>query len=397
MVSYEQLQRHPVSSGLFNSRITTMDGLRNLQNQDTAFIALDTEHFAVSRQSDRLLDQVGLAFMKPLVERPSAQLACTRLQEFHTLSQAHVLTLNIDMKKRRDNIIQIRGGIPARRPSRFGQEQQIQAEDLEAAIITFIQGCPSSKALVLMGFGMAAEWEYLFQDFPRVIPYLSAWVDLRDVGSDVAPLSVLPTLTGILKVFGYSWKSLKPGRQDGMRTGVADNASDDAMATLALAQALLEPENQQKLRFRQACSQIARFDKKGHRTPNLMRSPFTATVESRDKMLPQSVNSGIKLAREFFDFAPSCTGTISTELAYLTFTSQIDLDRFIQHADGHVLSTGDILSAEQLKPSDSRDSEDGIAKEASQQREKRELRQQKRIEGSAQDHQGDLGDIFPDW
>jgi hypothetical protein len=260
---------------------------------------------------------------------------------------------------------------------------------------------------------MAAEWEYLFQDFPRVIPYLSAWVDLRDIGSDITPLGVLPTLTGILKVFGYSWKSLKPGRQqarqldrqqdhqqdrqqdrqrDEIKTGIADNASDDAVATLALAQAFLDPENQQKLSFRQACSQIARFDKKGHQTPSSIRSPFIATVESKDKMLPQPINSGIKLAREFFDFTPCRTGTISAELAYLTFTNQTDLNRFIQHADGHILSTGDILSAGQLKPTDPRDSE-----EASQQRKKQELREQKRLERSLQNEQGDLGDIFPDW
>lgn len=301
------------------------------------------------------------------------------------------------MDKRRNDIIQIRGGTPARHPSRFGQEQQIQPEDLEATIIKFIQGCPSSKSLVLIGFGMAAEREYLFQDFPQVIPYLSAWVDLRDIGSDIAPLGVLPTLTGILKVFVYSWKSLKPGhqqdhQQDEIRTGIADNASDDAMATLALAQAFLNPENQQKLSFRQTCSQIARFDKKGHQTPSSIRSPFIATVESKDKMLPQPISPGIKLACEFSHFTPHCTGTISAELAYLTFTNQTDLNRFIQHADGHVLSTGDILSAGQLKHTDSRDSE-----EASQRRKKQELREQKRIERSLQNEQGDLGDIFSDW
>lgn len=396
MVTYKQLQRHPVSSRLFNNRITTMDRLRSLQNKDTALIALDTEHFAVSGQSDRLLHQVGLAYMEPMVGKASTQPACTRLQDFHTLSAARVLTLNIDMDRRRDNVIHIRGGIPARRPSRFGQEQQIQLEDLEAAVLEFIQGCAGSKTLVLMGFGMAAEWEYLFQDFPQVIPYFTAWVDLRDIGSDTAPLGVLPTLTGVLKVFGYSWKSLKPGRPNGTSTGTADNASDDALATLALAQALLEPENQKKLRFRQACSHVARFDRKGYQDPILLRSPLIATVESRNRMLPQSIDSGMKLACKFFDFAPSCTGRISAEQAYLTFTNKTDLERFILYTDGLVLSTGDILSARQLKPTDSPDTEVREAEEVSQQRQKQELRGQKRRERSAQDELGDLRSLFPD-
>jgi hypothetical protein len=395
MITYKQLQRHPVSGRLFNSRITTMDGLRNLQSNGTAFIALDTEHFAVSNESDRVLHQVGLAYMEAVVGKPSAQPACTRLQDFHTLSAARVFTLNIDMNKRRDNIIGIRGGIPARRPSRFGQEQQIQLEDLEVAVIDFIQGCEGSRGLVLMGFGMAAEWEYLFQCFPRTMHYFIAWADLRDIGSDIAPLGVLPTLTGVLKVFGYSWKSLKPGRRDGTKTGTADNASDDALATLALAQALLEPENQQKLKFCQACSHIARFDRKGYRDPSLRRS-LVASVESRNGILPQSIDSGMKLACKFFDFAPSYTGRISEEQAYLAFTDKDNLDRFIQHADGLVLPTGDTLSARQLKPTDSPDTEAREAEEVGQRRQKQELREQQRIERSKQDGPEDLGSLFLD-
>jgi hypothetical protein len=100
----------------------------------------------------------------------------------------------------------------------------------------------------------------------------------------------------------------------------------------------------------------------------------------------------MKLAREFFDFAPCCTGTISAELAYLTFANETDLKQFIEHADGHVLQTGDKLSARQLKPTDSGDSE-----EASLRRKKQELRAQKKMERSLQKEQGDLGDVFSDW
>lgn len=333
--------------------------------------------------------------MVPMVGKPLTQPECTRLQDFHTLSAARVLTLDIDMNKRRDNIIQIRGGIPARRPSRFGQEQQVQLEDLEAAVIDFIQSCTGSKTLVLMGFGMAAEWEYLFQDSPQVIPYLSHGMG-RSTGYRISycTASVLPTLTGVLKVFGYTWKSLKPGRRDGTSTGTADNASDDALATLALAQALLEPQNQQKLTFRQACSQIARFDRKGYQDPGLPRFPFIATVESRNRMLPQSIDSGMKLARKFFDFAPSCTGRMLAEQAYLSFATKTELDRFIQHANALVLSTGDIPSARQLRPTDSPDLKG--TEEISQQRQKQEPREQRRIEKSIQDELEDLGRLFSD-
>lgn len=90
---------------------------------------------------------------------------------------------------------------------------------------------------MLVGFGMTAEWQYLFRDFPGLMPYLSAWIDLRDIAWDIALIGVLPGLRTTLQIFGYLGKDLTPAHQDGIKFGNADNAGVDAVVILALAQA----------------------------------------------------------------------------------------------------------------------------------------------------------------
>ena len=114
-----------------------------------------------------------------------------------------------------------------------------------------------------------------------MISSLSAWVDLRDIGDDIARTGVLPGLTAMLKMLGYHWRDLKLGRQNGKHSGIADDASDDAIATLALAQAFLLPENHKELRFRQA--------------PSFAEFPFIAIVESKNNVLPRPIVSGLGL------------------------------------------------------------------------------------------------------
>ncbi|KAI1383558.1 uncharacterized protein F4822DRAFT_420966 [Hypoxylon trugodes] len=168
-------------------------------------------------------------------------------------------------KHRQDDIIRLGGvkGMPVRRSHRFGQKLQVDPEDLEPIIVDFIQSCKNKAKLVLIGFEMAAEWTYLSEIFPKAIPFFSAWVDLRDIAKDItSSVGVIPGLVSLLQIFGYHWKDLQPSKKDS-GGGITDNAGDDAIATYALANALLNSENHERLRFRQECGRIARtFTKK---------------------------------------------------------------------------------------------------------------------------------------
>ncbi|KAL6358928.1 hypothetical protein LRP88_09123 [Fusarium phalaenopsidis] len=351
MATYEQLQREPASRDLFSNRITRLQGLRNAL-KDSAFLAIDTEHVAITSEKDRILHQID--------------------------------------QDRQDGLVRAGGhiGMPVRRAHRFGQERQVDLEGLEAAILDFIQSCDKKANLVMIGFGMAAEWEYLSTYFPQAMRFFSAWADLRDIAKDIAPVGNVAALTSLLKIFRYHWQDLKPGRGD-LGGGVADNAGDDAVATCALAGALLLPENQQKLRLRQECGRIAGIftKKKGFQVPNSKEHLFTATIRTQGP-LPRSLNSAMKLARRFFNYSPQSIGLMSEYMGYIAFRDKEQLDHFINSTHRIALPMGGTLRVKDYSRENGR-----INPENRDRREKQELRERERSQRTT-DEVEDLECLF---
>jgi hypothetical protein len=381
MVRYQQLERDPATQILFNNRITTLKGFREVF-ENSNFLALDTEHVAITSQGDRVLHQVGLAFTRTLKSRhplcPARSLGMIRpkrrLRHFFEDNEMEGLTLKINTSKELgDQVLRVGGfkGMPIRRPHRFGEEKTVDIEDLEASVVEFLQDLPKDKKLVLIGFGMGAEWTYLSTNFPAVIPFFSAWIDLGDIVKDITSslLAYLPNLLFLIQTFGYWWKDVKPGR--GCHSdGNADNAGDDVVTTLALAHALLDERNHAMLRFEHACFRIARS---GRVRPFYDPAKgFIATVRTEGQ-LPIKISSSIRLAQRFFDFHPVGTGLMSSEVGFATFRSQEELDYFISCVDGMVLRTGETLSAQRYIHVNPKTPEDEKLKE-----EKRILRRMKR-------------------
>ena len=110
---------------------------------------------------------------------------------------------------------------------------------------------------------MGAEWNYIMNNFPNIIPLFSSWLDVRALATSIAPVGSMPGLTSLLTIVGYTWKDVKSRhRADKMpqenvagniTRGNADNAGNDAVSTLAALMALLQSENQERLNHRQAC------------------------------------------------------------------------------------------------------------------------------------------------
>ncbi|GAW25822.1 hypothetical protein SAMD00023353_1302540 [Rosellinia necatrix] len=340
-----------------------MEGLQRIL-KGHAFIALDTEHGAIESEKSRALYQIGLAYlptMAPDLDIPGQP----RLGHFINKHQIQSLTLNVNISEQtRDGLIRYRGGIPNRRPSRCGYERQVDLDDLESAVIEFIQSYSSTK-LVLIGFEMPAEWNYLLRNFPKAISYFSFWMDLRDIAKDItAAMGVIPARVSVLQTLGYSWKDIKGSNKH----GTADNAANDAVSVLAMANGFLNPENQEKLRFRQKCSQVAQH------TYNEDKITFGAAIRSRKGLLPNTINSSMKLARYFFHFMPTSTGLKSAEIAFITFKNESYLNQFIQANNQRPLPTGEILSVVAIIKASAG------AKEATEREEKQRLRAIKKAE-----------------
>ncbi|KAM5510364.1 hypothetical protein FOXYSP1_10464 [Fusarium oxysporum f. sp. phaseoli] len=395
MVRYQQLERDPATQILFNNRITTLKGVREVF-ENSYFLALDTEHVAITSKGDCVLHQVGLAFTRTLKSRhppcparsPGMIRPKRRLRHFFEDNEMEGLTLKINTRKELgDQVLRVGGfkGMPIRRPHRFGEEKTVDIEDLEASVVEFLQDLPKDKKLVLIGFRMGAEWTYLSTNFPAAIPFFSAWIDLGDIVTDItsSSLAYLPNLLFLIQTFGYWWKDVKPGRRC-HSDGNADNAGDDVVTTLALAHALLDERNHKTLLFEHACFRTA---SSGRVRPCYNPAKcFIATVRTEGQ-LPIKISSSIRLARRFFDFHPVGTGLMSSEVGFATFRSQEELDYFISCVDGMVLYTGETLSAERYIHVNPKTPEDEKLKE-----EKRMLR---RIKREADDEEVvELEDLF---
>ncbi|KAI0969515.1 hypothetical protein F4678DRAFT_463296 [Xylaria arbuscula] len=295
------------------------------------------------------------------------------LNDFINKYPIQSLTLNINISdKTQEDLIRYRGGIPNRRPSRLGCERHVALDDLESAIIDFIQSHNNnSTKLVLVGFGMTAEWNYLLRNFPQVISYFSVWMDLRDIAKDITgAIGVIPARVSVLQTLGYHWKDIKGSNKH----GAADNATNDAVSILAMTTDFLNPKNQEKLRFRQKCTRIARY------TYNEYKIVFGATIQSQkyqsqEKLLPKLINSSMKLARYFFDFMPLSAGLKSAEVAFITFQNESYLAKFIQANNQRLLPTGETLLVISIIK------EIAGAKEIAEREEKQRLRAIKKAEG----------------
>ncbi|SCO33885.1 uncharacterized protein FFNC_03498 [Fusarium fujikuroi] len=236
MVRHQQLERDPATRNLFKKRITTLKGFRQIF-EHSYLLALDTEHVAITSERDRVLHQVGLAFTKTLKSRhpacpgrePGLIKPRRRLRYFFEDNNMEGLTLNVNTSKELgDDVLRVGRrvggrvggrvgylkGMPTRRPHRFGVEKSLDIEDVEPFIEDFLQELPKDKHLVLIGFGMEAEWTYLSTNSPAAIPFFSAWIDLRDIVVDIASSSTVcsPSLFTLIKLFGYFWQDVKPGR-----------------------------------------------------------------------------------------------------------------------------------------------------------------------------------------
>lgn len=390
-----KLERLPSTKTLYKSRITTLRGLHEaLGNKGTAFIALDTEHVETARGSDNLLHQVGLAYTQTLASADS-HVAYTprgggrpRPQEFYTQTQIQGLTLNITISDETREVLGPQFNIPSRSPHRFGAEEQVSIGDVEESIIAVVQRFAQANTnLILVGFQSSVEWAYLERHFPGIVPYFSSWMDVRDIAKDIAPIGNLRGLKKLLYIFGYDWKDI-----DAPVKGYnADNAGDDAVFTLAAANALLCPENQERLKAHQACTvAVDTFARhKGYVFDGEVRHPHAAMIQCETGTLPRALNSGMRLVYQFLNFAPESGGILNAELACLTFKSHDELVQFVQATHRLILPTGHVLSAAHNQAAAQRYDE-ARARAAMEGDEKRAARRMRKLMGS-RNAEGELG------
>ncbi|XXH00856.1 hypothetical protein Hte_007207 [Hypoxylon texense] len=276
MMAYTQNQREPTCKELFKKKITAIQRLQNVY-QDSAFIAIGTEHVGINGPNDRVLHRVSLAYLPPLRQQSYTTLSTAQpcLQDFYETNHIQTLALNINVGRYGNCVV------PARPPHRFGEEQHVDLPNLEAAIIAFITRYSDKVNLVLIGFAMETEWSYMSKFFPRATRYFSAWMDLCDLeGGSASPVGAPSTFMSLLGTFRYQWNDIRPytGNPQG---SVAHSVGHDAVAICALANALLVLKTYQKPTTLQRRARAAAA-KKGAIAPDAPNKPTDQWMDIDD-------------------------------------------------------------------------------------------------------------------
>ncbi|CAJ2503740.1 Uu.00g111340.m01.CDS01 [Anthostomella pinea] len=251
------LRQHPDVGSLFGKEIASTDTLR-MGIEDSAFVALDTELRRSLPSTIAIPLQVGVAYMPSLEYRnePFHDSLQNFTQRQHILASATTVMNDMQRQPLRQT---------ERRSMRFGHDLSTE-----------------------LGEFYSAKWSFLAQ-FPRLTRHFSAWLDVKRIIHDAIPQGKTAGLRGTLTILGYP-------RTDTNRHG-QHNAGDDAVITLAALEAVLVPENQATLRFKQLCRQIILPQER----LDLLKWPFAANIRTLDHAaLPESLNSAVKLSERFF-------------------------------------------------------------------------------------------------
>lgn len=347
MTTWQEFAQYRASKQPFLKRITTLEGFYNACT-DSSFLAISIKDVKKTSDSDRVLAQVGLAYLPSL--EPGEHLECSSanmpsLVQFYNHKGVKALTLNVRIPKDEMRQILANGEMPVRRNVRFGQHQDgVLPEYLDASISGFLDGCLHTKdrRLVCVGFDEKA-WTYMRDYFPGALYYFSAYMDLRDIARDATPYTGhIPSLKKCLELFHFNGELTrieKVGEK-------ADNAGEHAVGVCAFATILLSEENQETFKYRIECATMARHweDKRVRRRFPVEARFLVSVCTAAREALPYELNSSWKIAKNFHSWYPKYAVRASRTEAYVQFHNKPDMEMFIRDVDGSVYPSGETLS-----------------------------------------------------
>ena len=350
MTTWQEFAQHRASKQPFLKRITTLEGFHDACT-DSAFLAISIKDVKKTSDSDRVLAQVGLAYLPSL--EPGEHLECSSanmpsLVQFYNHKSVKALTLNVRIPKDEMRQILANGEMPVRRNVRFGQHQDgAFAEYLDASISGFLDGClhtahKKDRKLVCVGFD-EKPWTYMRDYFPGALYYFSAYMDLRDIAREATPSTGhIPSLMKCLQLFHFNGELTGPEKA-GEKT---DNAGEHAVGVCAFATILLSEENQETFKYRIECATMARHweDKRVRRRFPVEARFLVSVCTAAREALPYELNSSWKVAKNFHSWYPKYAVRASRTEAYVQFHDKPDMEMFIRDVDGSVYPSGEILS-----------------------------------------------------
>lgn len=278
------------------------------------------------------ISQVGLASTHICPSNPLqvAEDQGSTLQTFYDMNniQAHALTIPVFSKKRRRS----QEGI------KFGNHESTNRDDVEKRLNELVSGLTKeSVPLILVGFAMYNNFEWISLHYPSFFSHFKYWVDVQNLVEECCGSH--PGLSNTMSALNIHHGT--PGKD----IAYDHKASNEAVRTLAVLATLMSRGNF----VYQAPPQELRL-----RARNWSKLPYKARITSVDNgLLPDCIRTPRELGNRFAAYQPNRilinnrASTSGVSVWWLSFSSRHSLDRFALEID-HSVMDGKQLAVEKV-------------------------------------------------
>ncbi|KAI1364992.1 hypothetical protein F5Y08DRAFT_353121 [Xylaria arbuscula] len=317
------------------------EGCRYLRtkNWQALFRTIDFEGVSTERGKPLGLTDIGIAvlpFPRPIpiepTPTPTSDTSAFQSQKIQTFFEQNDIECHW---------LRLKGQRPISGPRdicHFGQFQEIEPAQTEAALVTLLQSIQQhhNGSMVLVGFDLVFELKTIESHLSQALQFFSSWVDLKDIVMEVSETKLTYGLRDTLRAVGFTSDNIATA---GRRT--SHNPADDTVRELAVLAKLLELQEgitlQVEIRSRREQHELRRYWY-GHAPRPKELYPFTARVYIQGKPLSSVLPHFGQLAEMFEIYDPTAVG-INTDGKYgwVSLSSLQGLARFIQDVHGKEL------------------------------------------------------------
>ncbi|KAI1309533.1 hypothetical protein F5Y03DRAFT_404160 [Xylaria venustula] len=322
---------------LFQSNITTLDALKSSVKSSCTFVAIDFEGVSTERGEPLGLTDIGIAVLPfpqpiPIQPTPTGHTCSSQSQKLQAFFEQNAIECHW---------LRLKGRRPISGPKEtchFGQFQEIEPAQTEAALVTLLQSIQQrhNRPMVLAGFDLVFELKTIESHLSQVFRFFLSWVDLQEIVMEVSEQKITYGLRDTLRAVGFTSDNIATA---GRRT--SHNPADDTVRELAVLVKLLELQEgitlQIEIRRRREQHELRRYWY-GHAPGPKELYPFTTRVYIQGKCLSSVLPHFRQLAEMFEMYDPIAVG-INTDGKYgwVSLSSLEGLTRFIQDVHGQKL------------------------------------------------------------
>jgi hypothetical protein len=243
---------------------------------ESLLVAFDIEGFAHD------INEVGFAIIHNKSQVPFLPLD-GNLGTFYSKNEVQAHTIEIREK----------GARKSYKRKKFGTSVTVGAADVGATLVQMLSGLDpkGTRKLILVGFDMNTEFEWISKKCPELSSLFTAWVDIQEIVEERSPCEFRASLVDVVNSLNFTGTG-------GMKGKSPHRAANDTVRFLAILSGLISLDS-----F--VICKIPKVALLTHLPRPNSRYPFTARVTAADEeKLPLEFNTPGSLSKVFAKYDP---------------------------------------------------------------------------------------------